>query len=438
MEMKAGFAPGCCAAAARRRRSGGGAVAATSDVSPTGFVVTLRHEVKATPHRVWEALGEIDKWWNGSHSWSGQAANLSLATQAGGCFCERWGANSVMHARVIHAAEDRMLRLEGSLGPLQALATTSILTFALAPKDGGTTPDRHLPGRRQRGRGAAAARRAGGRRDRRAGAAPGRLRRDRQARSGQALRARQYSTRRRFWPPRRKPFGSPTIQRASSSRRWLPTSNAGNCTVTVSKPSRLTTWNWIQAAVVVGDHADDAVEVGLELVALLEKAAVLRVAEDLAGNCDAALGEPRLELLDLGREILGDRHPGAGPQVEAEDDVVEHLGVAVLALPRIAAEVAHLQVAEGVLRVEAVRRLRHRLQHVELLRQAGEVAEGGLAGAVGDAANCAPAPPGRPGCGPAPRRPGVSVRRDIPRVPSFAPARITQPVPARRRDGDPA
>jgi hypothetical protein len=44
-----------------------------------------------------------------------------------------------MHARVIHAAEDKLLRLEGSLGPLQALATTSILTFALAPKDGGTT-----------------------------------------------------------------------------------------------------------------------------------------------------------------------------------------------------------------------------------------------------------------------------------------------------------
>jgi hypothetical protein len=44
-----------------------------------------------------------------------------------------------MHARVIHAAEDKLLRLEGSLGPLQALSATSILTFARAPKDGGTT-----------------------------------------------------------------------------------------------------------------------------------------------------------------------------------------------------------------------------------------------------------------------------------------------------------
>ncbi|MCE9660946.1 MAG: SRPBCC domain-containing protein [Burkholderiales bacterium] len=120
--------------------AGGGPVAAaTSEVSATGFLVTLRHEVRATPHQVWEALGQVDKWWNGSHSWSGSAANLSLSRQAGGCYCERWGANSVEHARVVHAAEDRLLRLQGSLGPLQALATTSVLSFALAPRDGGTT-----------------------------------------------------------------------------------------------------------------------------------------------------------------------------------------------------------------------------------------------------------------------------------------------------------
>ena len=119
--------------------AGGGAFAATSEVSPTGFLVTAQHEVKATPHRVYEALGEIDKWWNGSHSWSGKAANLSLSTQAGGCFCERWGQNSVEHARVILAFEERLLRLQGSLGPLQGLAANSVLTFAIAPKDGGAT-----------------------------------------------------------------------------------------------------------------------------------------------------------------------------------------------------------------------------------------------------------------------------------------------------------
>ena len=59
--------------------------------------------MKAPPPHLYAALGEIDRWWNGSHSYSGQAANLSLARQAGGCFCERWGNNSVEHARVVYA-----------------------------------------------------------------------------------------------------------------------------------------------------------------------------------------------------------------------------------------------------------------------------------------------------------------------------------------------
>jgi hypothetical protein len=116
----------------------GPAAAATSEVSPSGFVVTLRQEVKASPHRVYEALGEVDRWWSAEHTWSGSAANLSLATQASACFCERWEGNSVEHGRVIYAARDSVLRLQGALGPLQALAVNAVLTFAVAEKDGRT------------------------------------------------------------------------------------------------------------------------------------------------------------------------------------------------------------------------------------------------------------------------------------------------------------
>jgi hypothetical protein len=114
------------------------AAAATSEVSPTGFLVTIREETSATPHQVYAALGHVEQWWNGSHTWSGSAANLSLATEAGACFCERWGRNSVQHARVVYAAEDSVLRLDGALGPLQALAVNGVLTFGLAEKDGHT------------------------------------------------------------------------------------------------------------------------------------------------------------------------------------------------------------------------------------------------------------------------------------------------------------
>jgi uncharacterized protein YndB with AHSA1/START domain len=117
----------------------GPAAAATSEVSASGFLVTLRQDVKASPHRVYQAIGEVGQWWNAKHTWSGNAANLSLQMQASGCFCERWQGNSVEHGRVIYAAQDSVLRIDGALGPLQALAVKAVLTFAVAEKEGGTT-----------------------------------------------------------------------------------------------------------------------------------------------------------------------------------------------------------------------------------------------------------------------------------------------------------
>ena len=125
-------------AAALALAAGGPAGAETTQVSASGFLVTARHELKAPPARVYAAIGEVERWWNPAHSYSGQAANFSLARQAGGCFCERWGSNAVEHARVVMALEDRTVRLEGSLGPLQSLAVNGVLTFALAQKEGGT------------------------------------------------------------------------------------------------------------------------------------------------------------------------------------------------------------------------------------------------------------------------------------------------------------
>lgn len=116
----------------------GAAHAETSNVSAFGFLVTIRKDVKATPQQVYEAIGRVDKWWNGEHSYSGNSANLSLGLGAGDCFCERWNGNSVMHAQVIYVAKGSTVRLQGSLGPLQELAVTGILTFSAATADGKT------------------------------------------------------------------------------------------------------------------------------------------------------------------------------------------------------------------------------------------------------------------------------------------------------------
>ena len=112
--------------------------AETSDLSSESMLVTHHRVVKATPDKVWQAISDVGKWWDGEHSWSGNAANFSLEPKVGGCFCERWGDNSVRHAEVIFAMPPSVLRMEGGLGPLQDLAVNAVWTFRLKPAEGGT------------------------------------------------------------------------------------------------------------------------------------------------------------------------------------------------------------------------------------------------------------------------------------------------------------
>lgn len=95
--------------------------------------------VAAPPAAVYAAIGQIERWWSGEHSYSGDAANLSLSMQPGGCFCERWAGGAVEHGRVVMLLRDQAVRLEAALGPVQALGVSATLTFLVKAEDGGTT-----------------------------------------------------------------------------------------------------------------------------------------------------------------------------------------------------------------------------------------------------------------------------------------------------------
>ncbi|MCB2079298.1 MAG: SRPBCC family protein [Novosphingobium sp.] len=113
-----------------------------------GFVVRHAAELPVEPDEVWSVLIKPSQWWNGEHSYSGDAANLSLDARAGGCFCEiipntdsprASPRGSVEHMRVIYAEKDRVLRMSGGLGPLQSEAVNGVLTIVLKPGKNGTT-----------------------------------------------------------------------------------------------------------------------------------------------------------------------------------------------------------------------------------------------------------------------------------------------------------
>lgn len=106
-----------------------------------GFVTRDTASVSADPLETWLALTKPGEWWADQHSWSGDAKNMHLTPQGGGCFCERIpvgdsGKSSAMegsarHAEVIQAFPMKVLRMRGGFGPLQSEPATGVLTITL-------------------------------------------------------------------------------------------------------------------------------------------------------------------------------------------------------------------------------------------------------------------------------------------------------------------
>lgn len=116
------------------------AQAAVTSSTAGGFLIQSEANVSASPEQAWRALTQIGNWWNGEHSYSRDAHNLTLDARAGGCFCERWGHNSVEHMHVVMVMERggvRTLRMAGALGPLQEMGARGFMTFTITPRASG-------------------------------------------------------------------------------------------------------------------------------------------------------------------------------------------------------------------------------------------------------------------------------------------------------------
>jgi uncharacterized protein YndB with AHSA1/START domain len=106
--------------------------------SDTHFVIQHKLTIAAPPEKLWEVLVHPDRWWDPAHSYSGNAANLSLDPRPGGCWCEKTASGGVEHMRVVYLAKGETLRMIGGLGPLQAMPVTAVMTITLKPAGTGT------------------------------------------------------------------------------------------------------------------------------------------------------------------------------------------------------------------------------------------------------------------------------------------------------------
>jgi hypothetical protein len=111
--------------------------------SPGLTLFSFQLHAKGNAASAYAAVTHPETWWNGEHSYSGDAANMTLDPVAGGCWCEKLPAGgSVQHMRVVAAIPGSLLRLTGGLGPLQAQPMTGVMTWSFKDDPaGGSTID---------------------------------------------------------------------------------------------------------------------------------------------------------------------------------------------------------------------------------------------------------------------------------------------------------
>lgn len=116
------------------------APAAAEVISSNDHGFEVRHVVQVTVPQpaAFDAFTQIPRWWNAEHSYSGDAANLSLSPTPGGCFCETLpGGGGVEHLRVVHVAPGERLVLSGALGPLIHEAVAGVMDVKVERVAGG-------------------------------------------------------------------------------------------------------------------------------------------------------------------------------------------------------------------------------------------------------------------------------------------------------------
>jgi len=110
------------------------------DKQANGFSLQEKEQIAAPPDKVYQALIAPENWWSSAHTFSGDAKNMTLDPRASGCWCETIPKThgGVAHMMVVYVEPDKILRMQGALGPFQSTGMQGAMNITLTPKDGGT------------------------------------------------------------------------------------------------------------------------------------------------------------------------------------------------------------------------------------------------------------------------------------------------------------
>ena len=110
------------------------------EAGDTGFTLKETVVVHADAASAYAAVLAVGKWWAPAHTYSGDAANLSIDARPLGCWCEKLpDGGSVRHMDVVMMMPGKMLRFVGGLGPLQGMGVHGAMTWTFKPAEKGTS-----------------------------------------------------------------------------------------------------------------------------------------------------------------------------------------------------------------------------------------------------------------------------------------------------------
>jgi len=108
--------------------------------SEDAFTLKFQGPTRLGPAGVPDAFSEVELWWDPAHSYSGDAANLSLDLAPGGCWCEAMPDGTRFdHGRVVSDVYGE-IRLHAPFGPLRSMATRADLIVTYPLLGGVVTP----------------------------------------------------------------------------------------------------------------------------------------------------------------------------------------------------------------------------------------------------------------------------------------------------------
>jgi len=104
-----------------------------------GFEVQYVVNLVIPQPKAFAAFGQTGQWWSKDHTYSGDAARMTLQVRPGGCLCEMFeDGGGIEHLHVTYVKPGEEMVLTGSLGPLLYAATTGVMDVKFERIAGGS------------------------------------------------------------------------------------------------------------------------------------------------------------------------------------------------------------------------------------------------------------------------------------------------------------